>query len=213
MKFTKEQQRAAYKKLPEDVRDFIFSNEVNDLLDEIKKEIGLTEEQSIVADAEILYALIGLQTPDSSIDEIAKALNKQKQELSKLSQKLQTNIFDKVKTMGVDLGEFVSSNNQDLVLQNTKNETLVKAIDLESLPSTKTTELEVPPANLPMVEPEEIVHDTKLEEKKSNNEPKIVNIAPQLQVQTPVPLTTTTIPQTKTSSGYNGKDPYREPIE
>jgi len=202
MKFTKEQQRAAYKKLPEDVRDFVFSNEVNDLLDEIKKEIGLTEEQSVVADAEILYSLIGLQNLAVSIEEIAKASSKQSQDFIKISQKLQSGIFDKIKTMGINLEEFVLSNKSKQSDPNLQNKSAPENI-------SKTIAIEIPPANLPMIEPGEVVHDTtpKVSEAgitnhESGGKDTEVGIKNQEAIDT----------NTNIKSAYKGADPYREPL-
>jgi len=217
MKFTKEQQRAAYKKLPEDVRDFVFSNEVNDLIDEIKKEIGLTEEQSAVADVEILYSLIGLQNITSSIEEIAKVSNKQRQDLTKISQKLQSGIFDNIKDMGINLEEFVLSNKSERInpgLQNkpitpethASSEVFEPKIETPAItPTPKTTAVEIPPANLPRIEPGEVVHDTK-----PQTAPPVVETKP--TIPQPVQKSSIPVPPKPANSHYpDGQDPYREP--
>lgn len=203
MKFTKEQQKIAYKKLPENVRDFIFSNEVNDLIDEIKKELGLTEEESAVADAEILYSLIGLQKLNESIEAIAKISNKKNQDFINVSQKLQIGIFDKIKTMGINLEEFVLSNKSKQTDLNLQNKSVPENI-------SKTTTVEIPPANLPMVEPGEVVHDTtpKVPEARIMNQE-----SGERDTEVRIKNQEASKAKTNTKSAYEGIDPYREPLD
>lgn len=93
MKFSREQKKEAYKKLSPEVQDFVMSNETTELIENYLKEAGLSEEQSISADSEILYAMYGLQTLSEAIDNIAKSSGKNINDLSKLKTDLDNNIF------------------------------------------------------------------------------------------------------------------------
>jgi hypothetical protein len=94
--FTREQKRSAYKKLPVEVQDFIMSNETTELITNYLNGAGLTEEQSILADSEILFAMFGLQTLTDAINNIAKTNNKQIENFLKLKDDLEKNIFREI---------------------------------------------------------------------------------------------------------------------
>ncbi len=96
MKFTKEQRNGAYKKLSPKAQDFIMENETTDLIENYLKESGLSEEQSNLADSEILYAMLGLQPLIDAISNIAKLSNKNINDFSKLKIDLENNIFSKI---------------------------------------------------------------------------------------------------------------------
>lgn len=97
MKFTKEQKRLAYRKLPTEVQNFIMDPESSEIILNHLKETGLSPELSDSADSEILYATYGLQTLDDAIANIAKLSNKNMNDFSKLKVNLENNIFSKIK--------------------------------------------------------------------------------------------------------------------
>ena len=96
MSFTREQRQIAYKKLSSEVQDFVMSNETSELISNLLSESGLSEEQSNVADSEILDALFGLQTLTEAINNIAKLSEKNTESFSKLKTDLENNIFDQM---------------------------------------------------------------------------------------------------------------------
>lgn len=96
MKFTREQKRIAYKNLPSEVQNFIMDNETTGLVAGYLGELGLSEEQSNLADSEILYAMFGLQTLTEAIASIAKLIGKKEGDLYKLETDLGENIFSKI---------------------------------------------------------------------------------------------------------------------
>ena len=96
MIFTREQKQTAYKKLSPETQSFIMDTETAELITNYLKETTLSEEQSNLADSEILYAMFGLQTLDNTINNIAKLSNKNVDDLSKLKIKLQDKIFSKI---------------------------------------------------------------------------------------------------------------------
>jgi len=96
MTFTREQKKEAYKKLSPEVQDFVMSNETTELIENYLKEAGLSEEQSIDADSEILYAMYALQTLSDAINNISKLSSKNISDLSKLKTNLDNNIFKNI---------------------------------------------------------------------------------------------------------------------
>src|SRR6185312_6583011 len=141
MTFTLSQRREASKRLPPNVQDFIISNEVTDLTSQLLQSTGLSEEQTILADSEILCALVGLQTLDTAIKNIATATQKPEGSLSKLKSDLWENIFKKIEALGIDESDFVEAS---------------KAASADRKTSSV---LEVAPNNLPEVLPGQIAHN------------------------------------------------------
>lgn len=118
MVITKEQKKEAYEKLSPEVQGFIMDPETTDLIERILSEHGLSEDQSNLADSEILYAMYGLQNLDVAVRNIAQITGKSETEIDKLKIKLLDNIFskiDKFKIIGgetVDIFEVTSIVNQ-----------------------------------------------------------------------------------------------------
>ncbi len=98
MTFTQEQKKEAYKKLSQETQNFIMDSETTELIENYLKETGLTQEQSVLADSEILYALYGLQTLTEAMSNIAQLSGKNIHSLSKLKTDLDENIFSKIKS-------------------------------------------------------------------------------------------------------------------
>lgn len=96
MIFTKEQKKEAYKKLSPEVQDFIMDPETTEIIDNLLTQVGLNDEQSILADSEILNAMYGLITLDDALKNISQITNKTEGDLSELKTKLVTNIFTKL---------------------------------------------------------------------------------------------------------------------
>ncbi len=93
MKFSKEQIRDAYQKLPSSTRNFVADFEITDKIDEFLGKMGFTEEVFDLSNSQILYAMYGLQTLDQAISDIASISGKNVSELSALRDNLQKGIF------------------------------------------------------------------------------------------------------------------------
>lgn len=115
MVFALQQKQEAYKKLSPEVQDFVMSNETTELIGNFLKEAGLSEEQDILADGEILYAMFGLQTLSTAIENIAKLSNRNTDSFSGLKSNLEKNIFDKI-------AEINAKNNEPQTEQETPRE-------------------------------------------------------------------------------------------
>ena len=179
MTFTREQRQAAYNRLQPDIQDIITSSWAAELVSSTLKEAGLTEDQRDLADSEILYALFCLQSLDDAINNIAKLSNKNLNDLSKIKLAVQDNILNKYK---IDIKEFIETNKSELI--------------------ASTSVPEIPPANLPMVEKGEVVHDVPHVELTTENQ------RPAVQEQ--LKKDTVSLPDYRYP---DGKDPYREPLK
>jgi hypothetical protein len=73
--FNVKQQKIAYNNLPLDIQDLIMSNDTSELVLNMLKESGLNDNESDLADTQILYAMYCLQTLDESIKNILKIKN------------------------------------------------------------------------------------------------------------------------------------------
>jgi hypothetical protein len=223
MIFTSNQRKSAYKKLPEEVQDFIMSNATSEFIDARLKESGLSEIEADEADSEILYAMLGLQNLADAIRTIADITKKPLETYSKLSLDLQKEIFSKIPA------EFLTA-------QTIPEKVII--IDAPIVSPVTTKEVELPPVILPMIEPGEVVHDTppasKIEPVVQTIPPVVLPAAP---VEPKVEFTAHTTPQTTPTvtppapksiveekmsgpasisipTSYKaGEDPYREPIQ
>lgn len=112
MSFTPEQKKQAYKKLSPEVKDFVMSNETTDLISNYLEKYDLTEDQKNTADSEILYLMLGLQTLDQSINNIAKYCNKNPSDFDDLKTNVQNGILDEIEKLkvGEDLREYSEKN-------------------------------------------------------------------------------------------------------
>lgn len=93
MLYTKEQKKEAYKKLSPEIQDFIMSSETTELINKYLNEIELSDDQNELADSQILYAMIGLQSLDQAISNIATLSNRSVETLSQLKSNLQNEVF------------------------------------------------------------------------------------------------------------------------
>jgi len=126
------QKREAYKRLTPEVRDFIMSNETNRIIDIYLNEVGLSEEQMISADGEILWVMLNLQTLSDAITNIAKLTGKSELDLSDLKNNLQSNIFDKIQSGPINSGE-KGEIDVEKVLKNEK----ISSEQIKNLPENK----------------------------------------------------------------------------
>lgn len=202
MKFTALQKKEAYKKLPLEVQDFIMSSETNELIEKLLKNLNLNEEEEILADLEILYAMYDLQSISDTINNISKITNRDISELLEFKEKLYQNIFreiEKIKekvvenkteelkpinnasnNIGQSFEEIVLHQAQAMQPARLENESEeVMEQELESMDQKNQT-----PENLPV-------------ENSQNSESRIKEIK-KTQIETP---------------NYSQGDPYREPLE
>ena len=173
-----------------------MSNETSDVIANYLKEVGLSDDQANFADGEIFNSLLGLQTLDASINNIIQLTGKRIEELSNLKSKLQENIFSKYKELGV-----VQKVEEKVVVESEVQQIPIRKPEEKPVIINKQVE-NMPPPNLPMVEPNEVVHDVKPQETQNKVEIKI-------QEEPPVKDK----PDPRNENYQAGKDPYLEPLK
>ena len=87
-----------------------MSNETTETISNLLKQSGLSGEQAISADSEVLYALYGLQTIPTTIANIAKSANKDVNTFSKLKTDLENKVFNNIPKGAEKIGESPSQN-------------------------------------------------------------------------------------------------------
>ncbi len=167
MTFTREQKKQAYEKLSPEVQDFVMSNETTELIGKLLRESGLSEDEEISADSEILYSLYGLQPLSIAIENIAKLSNRNLDNLSNLKMKLEDNVFGKIPQQKEADGVSVQkSTQQPTIPQPPKPEqprSRIAPVGFEEAILNQVRAMRVatpPPSNLPTA-PEHNVHDYK----------------------------------------------------
>lgn len=242
MPFNHEQQKIAYQKLPEKVRDFIISNETTDTIAEIIARLTLSEEIADQADTQILYALMGLQSLDLATENISKLAGRPLGDLIEFKEELKSKIFNPLETLtgvpGKNQNNNESLSEKDLIFQQAAERNKLKESILAGAMPPKPEIAETPeptPARQELIEsiehpqpaPERTLGGAKPDELKLEP-PKPGESATSLAPQTPMPasaepkkstnligdkLANVVAPQVKNSSYPGGLDPYREPIE
>jgi hypothetical protein len=214
MIFTLNQRRNAYKRLPEDIKILIMSNETTEIIENILKEAQLTEEQANLADSELLDVMFCLQSLDNAINNIAKLSNKTVNELSKLKSVVNDKILSKYT---IDIKDFIEANKTTPIQH--------QSAAPKNLPGEANLP-ELAPEIHPMIEKGEVAHDVppQIEQKKmkSLSEPVIIlkkedvrqMISPKVQpnsAPTPTPAKpNVSLPDYRYEGGT---DPYREPLK
>lgn len=185
MTFTNTQIREAYKKLSPEVQNFIMDNETTDLITNHLGMAGLSEEQSTLADSEILYAMLGLQTLPDAISNIAKLSNKSLESLHRLKIDLENNIFVKI-----PISTLTQSKKEEPEQRSAKPNNIGQSFEQIILNQARAMQKAVPPNNLPI--------ETEIE----------------TPIQRPIEREEVPQPnQNHEVHNYSsGNDPYREPV-
>lgn len=205
MSFTHTQRQKAYKELPEEVQDFIMSNETTEFITTVLKESNLTEEQDDQADSEILYAMLGLQTLDTAIENIARVSGKKVEELDGLKKRFEDEVFSKYPELG--------KVNQGALKATPQNLPVVEEGEVvhDVQPTTNNQPLTTKENQPPTDNRQTTTTEAKEEVEEVPEEPKpapVGKVAPSSDVSKDAEA----LPA-KPSAYAGGKDPYREPLE
>lgn len=164
MAFTKDQIKESYGKLAPEQQDWIMSGEVSEIIATILQENNLVGDQANLSDGEIFYALVGLQSLDSAINNIATISGRNPNDLLKLKSAIEEKVINNSENVG---GSAPSKPEQN--------------IDK----STGATAVKV--ASLPMVEEGEKVHDAPHVEVAPPPTQPAPQAQPEPKVKTPLP--------------------------
>jgi hypothetical protein len=203
--FTKEQIKSAYKRLPDNLQEYITSPEIDG---KIQKNIELfvNANNRDSADREIYYSLIALQTLETAINKIHN-LGDNEEALKKLKGVLAIEVFGEIKKqLNIDLDEFVALNANspvpaEPIVPNEDEREVVRAED-----------------HHPMVEVGMTAHETQPGERAIYNAPISPNQTPapkalQSIIETKLKESETTRQLPRTPHYPGGLDPYREPLD
>jgi len=207
MNFSPQQINAAYKKLPEEVQDFITSPDITEIISSSLKASGLTGEKLDLADSEILYSMYGLQSLEEAIKNISEVSQKNSTEFLELKTTLEKEAFSIINDL-VRSGGSVPQNSDPIISISTVEAPKEFEIGNNELKDEQTTH------TLPMIEPREVAREVPhVETKDSAPSQQEGDATPQPEAKQPAEEKKRPELSFPKSSYVVGKDPYREPIE
>lgn len=134
--FTAEQRKKAYGLMSEDTQDFISSNELIKILEEISAQHSLTEDQDLLLDGEIHLTALGLQTiPELEKHVMEVGLSKEK--VVEIMKQLKEQVFERLEK-----------------IKNANSQTRDNFVDWRKSLSEIGTENNLEPEKLPMLQDE-----------------------------------------------------------
>ena len=199
MDYPKEIIKKIYRNLPDELRAIVATPETAIINDTLAKENKLNREKRLALGDEITMRLLGVTTKDNFKESLKHRLQINDEVVEIILGAINSNMLSKIPEKTLKAQEEYAQEKLKTISLGPKEEIPTETPDLESLPPTKSSELEIPPANLPMIEPGETAHD-----------PKPFTFSERTES---VAKTATPNPQAKPVLGYSGKDPYREPLE
>lgn len=211
MDYPKEIIRKIYQSLPDELQVVVATPETVAFNDSISKNNSLNKEQRLALGDEVTMRLLGITKKESFKENLKNRLQINEELVTKILNEINSNILSKIPEKVLTAQEEYAQAKLKEWLANPQitEQKVSENQDLESFPPTKTTELEVPPANLPMIEPGEVAHDTAPKALEVGSKEKGVG-----EGNTEVRGKEQEVGNTNTNqNAYSGQDPYREPLE
>ena len=200
-KLTSEQIKESYKKLPEDLKDAIFSVDSSEIIMNVAKKYNLNIESTGELADETGLVMLGITQPKNYVFNLAKRLNVSQERAGEIANEINNKIFSKVreslkKVHNITEDEIAVAGEPENKL---KKEDIIKEIQEE--PATeekKVKEQEAMPEIMKgLHRPSESPFDAKTKGDIFRMPPKESEHRSSSSVPKP----------------YPGGDPYREPIE
>lgn len=188
MPFTSTQKKEAYKKLQDEVKDFVMDNETTELIDNLLVEAGLSEEERDLADTEIFNSMLELQGLESVIKNIAEITKKDGAEFENLKVNLQEKIFGEIEKIKRETGY-----KQNTVIQEKPSNNIGNSFEQIILNQA----IAMQPAR----------------EEGEGGRGTSNEIRDTTRNQVPENLPTEDFKPESSTPNYSGNDPYREPVE
>lgn len=188
MKFSRSQKKEAYKKLQDEVKDFVMDNETTELIDNLLVETGLSEEERDLADTEVFNSMLELQDLDTTIKNIAEITKKDGVEFENLKANLQEKIFGEIEKIKRENGYKQNTITEEKPSNNIGNsfEQIILNQAIAMQPAREEGE----------------------RERGTSNE-----IRDTIKNKIPENLPIEDFKSESSTPHYSGNDPYREPIE
>ncbi len=206
MEYTNEQLREGFKKLPNDIRQVLLSEDFGLIIQVVGKDLGVTPEQALDIEDEVSLILMGISDPKDFIGNIQKKIGVDEQKAHAIAERVNEEIFQPVKE-----SLKIVHNIKDEVASTTP----VMPPVAPKLPAAST----VPPSFPQMIIPPKINLEISAKPPAPPQPPQSQNIFEQkLQGVFKMPKEETLVPQKPSSSPIpptpprpSGVDPYREP--
>lgn len=200
MNYPKEIFKDIYRSLPEELKNIVATPEISNINDEIAQKHKLNDEQRLSLGDEITMRLMGITTRNAFPENLKNRLQIKDEEILTILEDINSKILSKI-------SEKVSIAQEEYSQTKIKN----NLSDMTNTPNqeepTETTSIEIPPANLPMIEPGEVSHDTK-----PQMTPPVVETKP--TISQPAQKPSAPVPPKPVNIHYpTGQDPYREPLQ
>ncbi|MHB0978318.1 MAG: hypothetical protein ACYC1K_02885 [Minisyncoccota bacterium] len=192
--------------LPLDVRESISRVPWKNKIKDIAKREGLDEEKSTTLETETMFILFGFLSFDTYTENIIREIGLNEETANRISDSVYNEIVLEIQKQ-FEMIEAISHKEIPKMEIPTQPKITEPKIETPAItPTPKTTTIEIPPANLPMIEPGEVVHDTK-----PQTAPPVVETKP--TIPQPVQKSSIPVPPKPANSHYpDGQDPYREPL-
>jgi len=174
----KEQKRIAYKKLPEELREKISSNENIERVEGITNKFSLNEDQSNILDYEILLVMIGLESDKEFIANISKRLNIEENKALEIFKEADEKIFKEVRDLIPKSGDSKKSETRSQSLTKQANNDPQPA-DNQSQPLTspqKPPSTQTPSYGAPQKSTQPAIERSKWWEQQQNVEHGAQNV-------------------------------------
>ncbi len=182
--------------VPKEIRAFLARDEWSNIVQKISQRNNFSAEQKTALENEVIFVLVGMDSRENFKENIRNTTGIQEFLAREIEYEIDENIFKKVES-------FLSTETEAEPVQKISEN---KPVIPEILTQQKVTAVEIPPANLPMIEPGEVVHDTKPQMTAPVIETKPDVLQPTIKPSTSTP------PKPINNHYPNGQDPYREPL-
>lgn len=193
--------------LPLNVRESINRIPWKNKIKDIAKREGLDEEKSTALETETMFILFGFLSFETYVENIIREIGLDQEMANRISDSVYNEIILEIQKQ-FEMIEAISQK------EPPKMEIPVAPKPLEPKTETpsiqKITTVEIPPANLPMIEPGEVVHDTtpKVSEARIMNQE-----SGERDTEVRIKNQEASNAKSNTKSAYEGPDPYREPLD
>lgn len=194
MIYSKETIKSVHRLAPDNIRDIITADITTQTISFIEETYSLNYEQAKNLDSIVMLRILGILKEIDLANELVSRLGISIEKAKKVSDEIQKRIISTVPVS-------IFQEQERMAESEIKNVGIApREESLQNSDNTKT--VEIPPANLPMIEPGEVVHDTQ--------SPPLPS--PKGRVESVSPLSFGEGAGGEDKSPYNGQDPYREPL-
>lgn len=198
---------------PREIRTFLAQGEWANVTQKISERNKFSPDQKTALDNEVIFILVGMDSRENFKENIRTTTGVQEFLAREIEYEIDENIFKKVKSFlptetEAQPAREISQNKPVIPEIPTQQKVFEPKIETPSI--QKTTTVEIPPANLPMVEPGEVSHDTtpKVPEARIMNQE-----SGERDTEVRIKNQEASKAKTNTKSAYEGIDPYREPLD